>query len=136
MDEKEITRFRKLIETFLKASEVEFQAVPYDERVVDRFEDAENEILVSTALVTDAELPYETAIAHPEYNEGKIIVVETYGTKEFAQEGHNRWVKTITTEPLPENLTCKGVAASALILDAFSDDDLGWRIFPRKRKTS
>lgn len=105
----------------------------YQERVVDRYEDDENEIMVSTAEVTDSELSFETAVVHPDYNDGKIVIVDSYGTKESAAEGHKKWVKIITTEPLPEHLTEKGLSVVSLMLD-FVDDSPDWRVFPRKKK--
>lgn len=60
---------------------------------------------ISTALVYDAEGPqYETAIVHPEYNEGEHVIVEVYSTEEKAEEGHERWVEVMTAGELPDEL--------------------------------
>ena len=54
----------------------------YESRSLGRYE--EDNLFVSTALVTDSDDPYETAIAHPFYNEGTIVIVETYDSKDDA----------------------------------------------------
>lgn len=74
----------------------------YEQRLVDNYED--DILIVDTCLVTDGEKQYETAIQHPDYYKDKWIVVEAYDTKEEAQVGHDKWVKIMTTEPLPEQL--------------------------------
>jgi hypothetical protein len=75
---------------------------PYEERKVDRYEAIG--LTVDTCSVNDGEHPYETAVAHKEYDSGEWIIVEAYDTKEEAQVGHDKWVKIMTTEPLPEKL--------------------------------
>jgi hypothetical protein len=74
----------------------------YETRKVGRFD--QGEIVVSTARVTDGNQPYETAVVHPEYHGDKFIIVEAYDTIEQARVGHAKWVKTMTTEPLPDQL--------------------------------
>ena len=59
---------------------------------------------ISTARVTDGEKPYETAVEHKSYNGGDMVIVESYDTKEEAEDGHKKWVKTMTSENLPESL--------------------------------
>lgn len=83
----------------------------YDSRKVDRYEGGEG-FFISTAYVCDSDKPYETAVAHPEYADGKIIIVECYDTKSEAQKGHDRWVKKMASEELPEELV--DVSKSAL----------------------
>jgi len=75
----------------------------YSKRKVARY-DGEG-WFISTALVHDHEGPqHETAIVHPEYNGGYHVIVETYPTKEEAEEGHKRWVEVMTADKLPEEL--------------------------------
>lgn len=74
----------------------------YDARKVGNYE--KENIRVSTAAVTDGDRPYETAIRHPEYNEGDFVVVEAYKSKREAKKGHAKWVKTITGKRLPKTL--------------------------------
>jgi hypothetical protein len=74
----------------------------YEERKVDRYE--LGDILVDTARVTDGQKPYETGVYHPEYDNGRCIIVEAYDTKEKAQEGHDKWVKILTSPNLPPTL--------------------------------
>ncbi len=71
-------------------------------RVVGKYE--KKRVLISTAKVHEGKLPYETAIKHPLYDKREWIVVEAYATLKEASDGHNRWVKTMTTNPLPEEL--------------------------------
>lgn len=74
----------------------------YEQRKVARFE--KDELMISTARVSDGSRPFETAVAHPAYNSGKIVIVESYMTKEQAQSGHNTWVSAMTAETLPVQL--------------------------------
>ncbi len=74
----------------------------YDERLVDRLEDGD--LIISTVFVTDGTHPYETGIAHPEYNDGKFVIVEAYDDKVLAQKGHDQWVKLMTSDSLPDEL--------------------------------
>ena len=100
----------------------------YAERKVARFES--DGLVVDTAAVPDSEHPYETAVLHPEYNMGKWVVVEGYDTKEDAQIGHDHWVATMTTEPLPTKLVdCANSEISQLIKSTG-----GQMEFPRKRE--
>lgn len=74
----------------------------YEDRKVDMFE--KDDLCIDTCLVTDGDLNYETAIAHKNYNGGELIIVEAYPDEESAQEGHNKWVKIMTADKLPEVL--------------------------------
>jgi hypothetical protein len=94
----------------------------YEARKVDRFE--KGALLVDTALVTDSYDPYETAVAHPAYNNGKWVIVETYKTKEAAQSGHKRWVEIMTADELPKELKDVSTAETSLWRDIEGDD---WR---------
>lgn len=126
--DEELLNMLKYIEAGLRVFSP--QPEPYGLRCVGRYE--ENDIFISTARVRDAQLPFETAVAHPDYNDGKIIIVETYGTSELAKQGHEKWVKIMTSEQLPDSLTCVGTAEIAMILDEF--DEPNWRVYPRRRK--
>ncbi len=75
----------------------------YPQRRVERYE-AQTEagrILISTAFVTDGAKPYETAVGHPDYNDGKYVIVQAYDTVEEARTQHFQWVRQMTNEPLP-----------------------------------
>lgn len=93
----------------------------YEGRKVARYD--KDGVFVDTALVTDATQPYETAVQHPSYNDNKLIIVELYDTKEEAKEGHNRWVKTMTSDELPDKI--KDVSTASVI-------EFGESIFPGK----
>jgi hypothetical protein len=61
---------------------------------------------VSTVAVSDGDQPYETAIAHSDYRDDrKLIVVESYSTKEGALFGHKKWVTVMTSNNPPNELT-------------------------------
>jgi hypothetical protein len=74
----------------------------YDHRKVGRLD--KEGLMVSTARVTDGDKPYETAIKHPLYNKGGMIIVEAYSTKSDALIGHAKWEKTMTSKNLPKEL--------------------------------
>ena len=59
---------------------------------------------VSTVAVNDGKQPFETAVQHPNYNGGDMVIVEAYDTRDEAQAGHARWVQTMTSDSLPETL--------------------------------
>ena len=75
----------------------------YEERKVDRFDGGYGK-MVSTARVSDGRQPFETAVAHPEYNGGDIIVVEAYDTIEQARAGHAKWEGLMRKDALPDTL--------------------------------
>ena len=76
----------------------------YSDRKVDRY-NGEEGVMVSTAAVSDGREPFETAVQHPDYNEGKMVIVECYATKELAQVGHDKWQERVEKETLPKVLT-------------------------------
>ena len=96
----------------------------YEERKVDRYE--EEGLIVSTCAVTDSDEPFETGVSHPQYNDGKWVVVELYHSKKEAQEGHVKWVNIMTAQELPKEL--KDVS-TASITKSYYDDE--WRIKPK-----
>lgn len=66
----------------------------YSERKLDRFET--DLFTIDTALVTDRELPYETAIAHKDFRDGAWIILGWRQTKEEAQKFHDEMVAYYT----------------------------------------
>lgn len=67
----------------------------YEARVVDNFK---NDLFtIDTAWVSDREQPYETAIAHKNFNDGDWIILGWSNTKEEAQIFHNRMVEFFST---------------------------------------
>ena len=76
----------------------------YDERKVGRFEDERRRTFVSTAEVSDGFKAYETAVAHPEFNDGAMVIVEAYETKAAAKLGHKRWQRKVEGDKLPDPL--------------------------------
>lgn len=86
----------------------------YEDRRVGRFD--EGDLMVSTATVSDGDHPFETAVKHPDYNGGEMVIVEAYDTKDQAEQGHVKWVATMTADPLPGTLVdCQNAKISQLI---------------------
>lgn len=74
----------------------------YNERKVGN--DRINGIRVSTAMVTDGAKPFETAIVHPEYDNGEMIIIQSYLTLEDAKKGHSEWLKKAKNDKMPDPL--------------------------------
>jgi hypothetical protein len=107
----------------------------YEDRKVARFEKGleKGHLLVDTCLVTDANKPYETTVAHPAYNNNDLVVVELYNTKKEAKKGHDKWVKKITAKTLPKSLKDVSTASIAKLVDVVSNDKK-WRTKLRKKE--
>lgn len=104
----------------------------YESRKVASWQNETGDQMVSTARVSDGNQPFETAFEHPEYNDGKIVIVEAYDTKEEAEAGHVRWLKVMTEGPLPDSLRECCNAGVAQLLGALSDDHPDWDVYPRR----
>lgn len=79
---------------------------------------------ISTAAVSDGQQPFETAVRHTEYNNGKIVIVEAYDTREAALAGQGKWVKKMTSARPPRSLTdCANSHLQAMF---------GKEVFPRQ----
>lgn len=74
----------------------------YARRKVGRFDDGNK--MVSTAAVTDGSCPFETAFQHPDYNNGEMVIVDAYDTREEAEAGHEKWVSIMENGPLQDEL--------------------------------
>lgn len=85
--------------------------------------------MISTAYVTDGDKDYETAVLHEEYNDGKMVIVENYDTKEEANAGHTKWVKKMTGKRLPAALVECNNSGIAQMCAAFG----GEKKYPRKK---
>ncbi len=97
----------------------------YEDRRVDCYDNEESDIFISTAEVTDGKYLYETAVAHPEYNDGELIIVEAYDIKEEAQNGHNKWVELMIGDNLPDLLRdCGNAGISSLIENCFGEEHM------------
>jgi hypothetical protein len=72
--------------------------------------------------VSDGEKPYETALQHPDYNNGKIIIVEKYDTEEEALEGHGKWTDLLVTGNLPEEITDCSNSHIQQLMDSFQGE--------------
>lgn len=104
----------KILALAAKAAAAAAEAIVLDgtnlnQRIIARYENDKSKLMVSTARVSDGFKPIETAISHPRYNGGKLMIAEAYETVEQAQLGHAKWVGYMNQEKLPE-----------LILDAIN----------------
>lgn len=57
---------------------------------------------IDTAKVTDRQQPYETAIAHDDFNDGEWIILGWADTKEDAQKMHDSFVEYYKTHDVDE----------------------------------
>lgn len=90
----------------------------YEERKVMHTEVKNEQLIVDTSKVNDSNDPYEPAISSPLYNEGDWIIVESYKNKDDAIIGHNKHVKIMTAEVLPEKLLDASTCELTKILKA------------------
>lgn len=107
----------------------------YDSRKVARYEDGEKNIIISTAFVNDSSFPYETAIKHPEYNEGYFIIVENYNDEISAKEGHKKWEQLYLEDNLPDPLIDIGESGCSKILDIVSEDESHRKFYRKSNPT-
>src|SRR5512142_1523127 len=103
----------------------------YESRKVGRWDSEDGERMVSTAEVNDGSHPYETAFMHPEYNDGKMVIVEAYDTRQEAEVGHERWQKVMTDGPLPDELKDCCNAQVGQLYEAVGGDVIFKRAPPR-----
>ncbi len=88
----------------------------YEDRKVDCWNNEDGSQMVSTVAVSDGREPFETAVQHPAYHEGKMVIVECYPTKEDAQAGHDKWLNLVLADKLPITLIdCGNAQISQLI---------------------
>lgn len=86
----------------------------------------EDGIFVDTCFVTDADQPYETAVVHPNYNGGSMVIVEMYRSLNAAERGHAKWVAVMTGKDLPAHLKDVGTSGISQLLDSVAGDK-DWR---------
>jgi len=108
-------------------------AFNYKERKIARYDG--KYIIVDTVAVTDSDQPFETAVSCSFYNEGNWIIVEMYNTKEKAQQGHERWVKKMTGDILPEALTDVSSSEISKKCDVVKKNK-NWRLYDKQSKQS
>ena len=98
--------------------------IPYGERVVARHDNDETGLSVSTAAVFDSPKPFETAVMHPAYAEGKWVIVECYDDRETAAKGHEKWLAVMTAEKLPGALVDASTHLIAQLCRKLNNDPL------------
>lgn len=103
----------------------------YEERKVGRWDSDDGKRIVSTVRVYDSAYPYETAVQHEDYNDGDMVIVAMYTSKEEAKRGHERWLKLTQGDQLPNPLKDVSSATVAMLCDAFDDEEVSWRIYYR-----
>lgn len=75
-------------------------------------------LIIDTAGGMDDSLhPYETAVSHPEYNNGDWVIVASYDTEDEAYKGHEKWIKIMTADSLPVELIDISTASIARLRD-------------------
>lgn len=99
-----------------------FSMAPYEERVVDHFE--KDDLIIDTAAVNDGDYPFETGITWPsEYPDSDgWVIVEAYNTREEAQAGHDKWVATMTSPTLPDELRDCSNSKISQVIDALGGE--------------
>jgi len=103
----------------------------YENRGVERYET--DNLIVDTCEVHDQPDPYnfETAVSHRRYDNGEWIIVELYEVEAEAILGHNKWVKAMVSNGLPEQL----VDVSKVTVCQFKDKlekGKNWRVFKKE----
>ena len=93
----------------------------YEERKVSRYD--EGDLFVDTCHVTDSDQDYETAVEHPRYNDGNMVIVEMYDTEKEAQTGHDKWVEIMTKKSLPKELKDVSTASIAKLCNLLSESE-------------
>ena len=103
----------------------------YEKRKVERCETGN--LIVDTCEVSDQPDPYnfETAVFHPDYNNGEWIIVELYEIEGEALLGHKKWVKVMTSDNLPKQLTDISKVAVCQFKDKL-EGGKDWRVFKRE----
>ena len=86
-------------------------------------------LVIDTVFASDTGL-YETAVAHPDYNEGKWVIVEEYATRPLATAGHKKWIQKMSKSRLPDELIDVSGAFLAGMCDTFSGEN-EWRRMKR-----
>ncbi len=88
----------------------------YESRKVARWDSEDETKMVSTCAVSDGRKPFETAVMHPSYNDGKAVIVECYDNTKDAQAGHDKWLNLMLTNKLPSALIdCANAEISQII---------------------
>jgi hypothetical protein len=82
-----------------KENNMMFDFRSYEDRKVARYDGPEG--YVSTAKVTDSDDPYETGIMYHKWGE-RVVIVQTYTTKDEAKVAHRKWVRAMKQDKLPK----------------------------------
>jgi len=85
----------------------------YKERKVANY--SKDGIVIDTCAVSDSDKPFETGVAHPQYNDGDWVIVQLYNTKKEAKKGHDKWADIMVNNP-PQQLKDVSTCAIANML--------------------
>ena len=96
---------------------------------IDRHE--EGDLIVSTVHPPEAHRLAETAISHPEYDNGKWIIVQEYDDLGQARAGHLKWVEIMSSPDLPDELHDVSSIAISVLIDVLSPDRIDRRLHRR-----
>lgn len=81
-------------------------------------------LYVSTIRCLDTcRQPYETGIRCPEYNDGRIVIVQSYDTEEESRTGHQQWIDLMQENP-PDYLRDCGNHIFGQILELLNEDSM------------
>jgi len=76
-----------------------FGFAPYEERKIARYDDVHGNY-ISTAYVHDSSDPIETGIHYRPWGD-RVIIVQSYKTKDEALVAHERYVELMKSDKLP-----------------------------------
>ncbi len=104
----------------------------YENRGVERYE--KDNLIVDTCEVHDQPSPYsfETAVSHRGYDNGEWIIVELYKLEAEAILGHNKWVKAMVSDDLPEQLVDVSKVTVCQLKDKLNKGK-NWRVFKKAK---
>lgn len=84
----------------------------YEDRKVENSET--DRFRLSTASVSDGDLPYETYLQHMDYHPSSAVI-DAYRTKKEAKIGHEKWLKKFRSKNPPKKiLDCQNSHISQL----------------------
>lgn len=108
-------------------------SAPYEDRAVARWANDDESAVVDTCKVVDGKLPVETAVCHPDYNDGDWMIVEAYASIEAALVGHERWVRLVQSDELPDVIAdCCNAHCASFAEELSGDAEVAGLVYRRK----
>jgi len=87
-------------------------------------------VRLSTARLSSGK--FQTIMEHPEYNDGRPMVVANTDTVLEAERAHNEWAWMVKDDALPDEIYDENESPAAVLADAKFGDD--WRVSARVRR--